>query len=230
VQIKNVLEELESNTSARIPITPNGIYTLNLNNNRYFNYTTSGLNTKTTASSDSQWKLVLAATEGTYYIQHHESGNYISEANSGKRAKAASNDVVQAIAFKLIDADAPGEFFIQTNDTELNLYNNANASNRIYAGIQNGTTAKWILTLIGVDDTRVSTLEEYAAPKIWARDGEIIINELNAGEIICVYDATGKLLTTATSTSSSITIQTGLAKGQIAIITLGAHSEKILMK
>ena len=228
VQIKNVLEELQSNTSARVPITPNGFYTIALSNNanRYFNYATAGLNTSTSTSSISQWKLAPATTEGTYYIQHRETGNYISEITSVQRAKATSNDVSQAIPFKLV-ADAPGQFFIQTYNTGLNLYNNT--TNRVYAGIQNGATAKWTLTLIEAEGTGVIT-QENPSPRIHAQSGQIVITGLTPGSTIYLYDAMGKQLTSTTATSSTITLQTGLAKGQTAIVVLGTHSEKILMK
>ena len=230
VQIKEVLEELQSNTSARVPITPNGFYTIALSNNanRYFNYATAGLNTSTSTSLISQWKLIPAATEDTYYIQHRETGNYISEATSGQRAKATSNDVSQAIPFKLI-ADAPGQFFIQTYNTGLNLYNNATAANRVYAGIQNGATAKWTLTLIEAEGTGVIT-QEKPSPKIYTQSGQIVIIGLTPGSPIYLYDSMGERLTSTTATSSTITLQTGLAKGQTAIVVLGTHSEKILMK
>ena len=228
VQIKNVLEELQSNTSARVPITPNGFYTITLSNNasRYLNYTTAGLNTSTSTSSVSQWKLAPATTEGTYYIQHRETGNYISEATSGQRAKATSNDVSQAIPFKLV-ADAPGHFFIQTYNTGLNLYNNE--TSRVYVGIQNGATAKWTLTLIEAEGTGVIT-QENPSPRIHAQSGQIVITGLTPGSTIYLYDAMGKQQTSTTATSSTITLQTGLAKGQTAIVVLGTHSEKILMK
>ena len=230
VQIKNVLEELQSNTSARVPITPNGFYTITLSNNasRYLNYTTAGLNTSTSTSSVSQWKLAPATTEGTYYIQHRETENYISEVTSGQRAKATSNDVSQAIPFKLV-ADAPGEFLIQTHNTELNLYYNSTASHRVYAGIQNGATAKWTLTLIEAEGTGVIT-QENPSPRIHAQSGQIVITGLTPGSTIYLYDAMGKQQTSTTATSSTITLQTGLAKGQTAIVVLGTHSEKILMK
>ena len=149
MQLKTAVECLSANSNAHIPISPECFYsiTLSSNNSRYIGTVTAGLNTSvlTEVTDNALWRLISTETPNTYYLQNRETGNYISIVQKGQRAKAASNNIAEAVAFKLIP-DAPGEFFIQhANTTELNLYNNSN--NRVLAGEQTGNNAKWMLRL-----------------------------------------------------------------------------------
>ncbi|MBR3859179.1 MAG: M60 family metallopeptidase, partial [Bacteroidaceae bacterium] len=142
--------QIQTNTSARVPFLADCFYSIALssNANRYMGTVTAGLNTSTPeeVTDNTQWKIVPSGVTGTYYIQNRETGNFISVAQKGQRAKAASSDIAEAVPFILIP-DAPGEFFIQHAETAgLNLYNNG-STNRVQAGEQTGNNAKWLLRL-----------------------------------------------------------------------------------
>ena len=142
---------IQRNAAARVPLFGDCFYsvTLSSNESRYMGTVAAGLNTTvlTEVTENAQWKLVPTGTTGTYYMQNRETGNYITVMQKEQRAKAASSDMAEAVAFKLIPADAPGEFFIQHAGTaDLNLYNNG-SNNRVQAGEQTGSNAKWMLRL-----------------------------------------------------------------------------------
>ena len=233
IQIKEVLNELLNDTSKRVPLNPKGIYSIAASSNasRYLKYLQSGLKAVTSqeVTSALQWRIVPAQTDSTYYIQSRETGNYISEVLSGKLVKALSSDVANAVEFKLA-TDAPGIFYLRANDTGLNLYYNVSASNKVYAGSSNGTSAKWTLTLVDVEDeTHVVALENSGLTML-VQDESIVINGLTAGNVVSIYDAMGRRLETTTATGSSIVIHTGLSKGEMAIVSVNGKSVKVLMK
>ena len=148
IQLKSAFESLLANDAFQTPLTPNCFYSITLSNNpsRHIGTVTAGLNTSvlTEATNNVQWRIIPAETAGTYYLQNRETGNYISVVQKGERTKAASSNIAEAVAFKLIVA-APGEFFIQHAETAgLNLYNNG-STNRVQAGEQTGSNAKWML-------------------------------------------------------------------------------------
>ena len=141
-----------ANTTSRVPLVPNCFYTLATSGNaeRYIGNANAGLKTaiETEVTFATQWRFVAAAEEGTYYIQHRETGKYITLASSGKRAKAESTDVTKAIAFRLVQ-DAPGEFFIEhAKNADIRLYNNANVGHQLFAGKQTSASAKWFVSLV----------------------------------------------------------------------------------
>ena len=150
IQLNTAITTLHGNHEARIPFMPECFYSIVLcsNANRYMGTVAAGLNTTvlTDATDNVQWRIVPGETAETCYLQNRETGNYITVMQQGQRAKAASSDIAEAVAFKLIP-DAPGEFFIQHAETaDLNLYNNG-SNNRVLAGEQTGNSAKWMLHL-----------------------------------------------------------------------------------
>ena len=147
------IAEIQESTSVRIPFASYCFYSLSVETNktlRYMSNTVSGfsstINEEEKAPKNMQWKFIDAETEGTYYVQHRATGNFITYVQSGKRVKAESNDIDKAVAFKLIP-DEPGSFLLQCADNEdLYLYNYT-INNQVYAGNQTGTNAKWSVTL-----------------------------------------------------------------------------------
>lgn len=149
--------KMQTQTHARIPFVPDCFYTVTLSSNasRYMGTVAAGLNATTTeeATDNAQWRFIpIEDTEtgeltDTYYIQNRETGYYISVANSGSRAKAEASSIAEAVKFKLV-ADAPGEFYIQRADNDnVNLYYTS-TQNRVMAGSQTSSSAKWELTLV----------------------------------------------------------------------------------
>ena len=166
-QIKNAIDALYANTSARVSIIPGSFYAMSVSNkpNQFFDNANAGLKTSANATDEIpdnlQWKFIEGKEKDTYYIQHRKSGNYISSLTSGKRAKAEASNIADAVAFIFV-SDTPGEFFIQAADDEnLRLYNSGQ-NNQVYAGNQTGANAKW--TILLTDDMlalpKASTEEE----------------------------------------------------------------------
>ena len=76
----------------------------------------------------------------------------------------------------------------------------------------------------GIDNAEASVLS------VQSRDGAIIINGLEEGSQVSVYSTMGTLMTTTTATNGSAIITTGLSKGNIAIVKVGAQCIKVQMK
>ena len=149
--------KMQTQTHARIPFVPDCFYTVTLSSNasRYMGTVAAGLNATTTeeATDNAQWRFIpiedaeTGELTDTYYIQNRETGYYISVANSGSRAKAEASSIAEAVKFKLVP-DAPGEFYIQRADNDnVNLYYTS-TQNRVMAGSQTSSSAKWELTLV----------------------------------------------------------------------------------
>lgn len=143
--------KMQTQTHARIPFVPDCFYTVTLSSNasRYMGTVAAGLNATTTeeATDNTQWRFIPSETGDTYYLQNRETGYYISDANSGSRAKAEASSVADAVEFRLV-ADAPGEFYIQRADNDnVNLYYTS-TQNRVMAGSTTSSSAKWELTLV----------------------------------------------------------------------------------
>ena len=138
-----------ANTAIRVPFVPHCYYSLATSGNgRYMDYATAGLKTSIAEEgvASQQWRLIAADEQDTYYIQHRETGNYITTATNNQRVKATSNDITKAVAFRLVP-DAPGEFYIQRADNaNINLYNYG-SGNQIYAAKNSTAAAKWILCI-----------------------------------------------------------------------------------
>ena len=149
--------KMQTQTHARIPFVPDCFYTVTLSSNasRYMGTVAAGLNATITeeATDNAQWRFIpiedaeTGELTDTYYLQNRETGYYISVANSGSRAKAEASSIAEAVKFKLV-ADAPGEFYIQRADNDnVNLYYTS-TQNRVMAGSQTSSSAKWELTLV----------------------------------------------------------------------------------
>ena len=154
MQLNSVISALYLNHEARISIVSNCYYSLGVSNKPNQNIDNANAGLKTVKNQEEgtplsmQWKFVNAETEGTYYIQHRVSGNYISEVTNGKRVKAEASSTANAVAFILVP-DSPGDFFIQAaNDETLRLYStNQNQNYQVCAGNQTGASAKWNILL-----------------------------------------------------------------------------------
>ena len=184
------LASLVSNVDARVTISDNCFYSIVASNDitLTMEYTTDGLKSSLLSGADfaSQWKFVPAAEEGTYYLQHRTTGNYISAANKGVRVKAKSTSVDKAVAFVFVPGEV-GEFLIQRADnSSINLYSSKESrkTKQILAGdlaTNNSTgSACWAITLMDDLDKLPET----------SNDSERItyyIQETASGENLCQY-------------------------------------------
>ena len=65
---------------------------------------------------------------------------------------------------------------------------------------------------------------------IQSLDGTIVINGLDEGTSVSVYDTNGIEIGKATATNNVANIQTSLQQGDIAIVKIGTKSVKVVMK
>ena len=151
-QVKDAIDALNANTSARVAFVPGSFYALSVSNkpSQYIDQANAGL--KTSAYEEEEipenlhWKFIEGKEKDTYYIQHRQSGYYISSLTANKRVKAEATKTEDAVSFTLIP-NAPGEFFIQSTENEsMRLYNNGQ-NNQVFAGNQTGANAKWTILL-----------------------------------------------------------------------------------
>ena len=155
--------KIEASTDTRVPFTPDCFYTITLSStaNRYMGTVTAGLNATLLeeVTYNAQWRVVPSEEEAIYYLQNRETGRYISAASSGSRAKAEASKITGAVKFKLV-ADAPGEFYIQRADNANVNLSFSSTQNRVNAGSQTGSGAKWTLTLVdnmlGLPETSIA--------------------------------------------------------------------------
>lgn len=167
--LDSTMAALLANEEARIAIADNCFYSLTVSDNvtQMIEYTTSGLKTTYMSGADhaSQWKLVPAVTEGSYYIQHRTTCNYISTAKKGVRVKANATSTDEALAFVFVPGEV-GEFLIQRSDNgNINLYSSKEKgkTKQIIAGDltenNNVGSALWAITmeddLTKIEDTTI---------------------------------------------------------------------------
>lgn len=144
---------LEANEMAKVPIYESSYYALsNLRyNNTALERTSSGLKVSTSRTPaedvDVHWIFVPTGTDNQYYLQHIESGMYISAATEGARVKAETTATDKAIAFNLVEVSA-GKFLIQNSDAT-NTYLACDASKNVIGSkdVAN-TTSHWNITLV----------------------------------------------------------------------------------
>ena len=147
MKLDSAINYLHNSPTARVPFIPGCFYSLSVSNNgRYIGYASVGLTTSAAeeATDELQWKFIPAGNDDTYYIQHRTTGKYITTAKQSELVKAASNDIAEAVAFRLV-IDGPGEFLIQHADQEdNNLYTSNALVNMVYM-TKNG--CKWTISM-----------------------------------------------------------------------------------
>ena len=134
----------------RVPFTPNCYYSFATSENVAYRIgvSTAGLNTSTKEGDNVEWKIVPAATEGTYYLQNRETSKYISVVDANKRAKAEASDMSGAAIIKFV-SDAPGDVYVKTASGH-NLYSRVvNGTQRtVNVGDEDGERAMWTILLV----------------------------------------------------------------------------------
>ena len=154
--VDSAITALLANPDARVPISSFGYYSITLSNNPLYSiaYDAAGLRTKAddpATAMTSQWEFVASSQPDTYYLRNRSTSYYITSAQNGLRIKAASNDIADAVEFKLIFGE-PGEWIIQRADNpDINIYNST-AERRVMAGnVPANTSAAsiwWTLTMV----------------------------------------------------------------------------------
>ena len=144
---------LETNSSAKVPIYESSYYALGSlrYNNTALERTSSGLKVSTSRTpaedADVHWMFVPTGVENQYYLQHIESGMYISTLPDNARAKAEATATSKAIAFNIIET-AEGKFLVQNSDAP-QIYLACDASkNVIGSKDMSNTTSQWSITLV----------------------------------------------------------------------------------
>lgn len=206
--------------------TDNGEYAYNSTSRNTLGRIISGIYKD--SEDDGYWfYFKQGSQEGKYTIYSYETGKAAVN-NSGKLFVNKNTEAYeftinldeQGIGFKISTDD--GNWYM-TGSTEM-------------AEINSNKSTTWklqrIRTISLVDDPSTNITEHQMNPMLVARaTGSLItIDGLTKGSIVNVYNTTGKLITTATATSSTMTIQTGLLPGNTAIITVGTHSFKVQIR
>ena len=89
-----------------------------------------------------------------------------------------------------------------------------------------------IRTINLVDDpsTNIADNEMGSTLMIHATEGSITVSGLTQGCVVNLYDVVGKLITTATATDYSVTLNTSSFKGKMAIVRVGSHCTKVMIR
>ena len=97
--------------------------------------------------------------------------------------------------------------------------------------INSEKSTTWKLQRIGtISLTNISENKVGTTLTAHTAEGVIKIDGLTKGCVVKVYNTIGNLITKATATSSTMTINTGLPIGSTAIITAGTHCIKVQMR
>ena len=69
-----------------------------------------------------------------------------------------------------------------------------------------------------------------AAFSVQCKEGQFIISGLSKGTVVSLYDVVGKQVATATASEATVTINTSLSKGSIAILKIGGNCKKVYIE
>ena len=149
-QLDTTVTALLNNSKARVPMSSLGYYSIAVRNTPLYSiaYDAAGLRTKANdpaTSLTSQWEFVASSQPNIYYLRNRGTLNFITLVQNGSRVKAESNNITDAVPFKLINGE-PGELLIQhANNANINLYN---ATSNYVSGGTPSASAWWILTMV----------------------------------------------------------------------------------
>ena len=167
-----------------------------------------------------------------YFKQGSQEGKYTI--HNHKTEKAVVNDNNKLYVNK--DTEAC-QFAINLDEQGMGLNLSTEGGNWHMTGttemveINSEKSTTWKLQRIGtISLTNISENKVGTTLTAHTAEGVIKIDGLTKGCIINVYNAMGNLITTATATSSTMTINTGLPIGSTAIITAGTHCIKVQMR
>jgi hypothetical protein len=147
-------------------------------------------------------------------------------------SKLYVNKDTEAAEFTIsLDEEGIG-FNIATDDG--NWYMTGSGTEMVEISSDKSTTWKLqrIRTINLVDDpsTNIADNEMESTPMIHATEGSITVSGLTQGCVVNLYDVVGKLITTATATDYSVTLNTSSFKGKMAIVRVGSHCTKVMIR
>ena len=132
------------------PLIPDRLYSLSASNDTtsYIGNSNDGLIMHAYQAEEKplslRWRIVQAATEGTYHIQHFTTGRYLTALQSGTWAETDSCNKADAATFTL-ELVSPGEYYIQcTNNKSIRLHSE---NTMVYAKSSTDAGARWHLRL-----------------------------------------------------------------------------------
>jgi hypothetical protein len=100
-------------------------------------------------------------------------------------------------------------------------YENSDTVNATLCWIENGDSDE--------DDTTNIIKIPAVAVLVTSANGAVTVNCSLEGETVAVYTVDGTLVGSAAITNGSVTIQSGLSKGSVAIVKIGAKSVKVVV-
>lgn len=167
-----------------------------------------------------------------YFKQGSQEGKYTI--HNHKTEKAVVNDNNKLYVNK--DTEAC-QFAINLDEQGMGLNLSTEGGNWYMTGttemveINSEKSTTWKLQRIGtISLTNISENKVGTTLTAHTAEGVIKIDGLTKGCVVKVYNTMGNLITTATATSSTMTINTGLPIGSTAIITAGTHCIKVQMR
>lgn len=167
-----------------------------------------------------------------YFKQGSQEGKYTI--HNHKTEKAVVNDNNKLYVNK--DTEAC-QFAINLDEQGMGLNLSTEGGNWYMTGttemveINSEKSTTWKLQRIGtISLTNISENKVGTTLTAHTAEGVIKIDGLTKGCVVKVYNTMGNLITTATATSSTMTINTGLSTGSTAIITAGTHCIKVQMR
>ena len=167
-----------------------------------------------------------------YFKQGSQEGKYTI--HNHKTEKAVVNDNNKLYVNK--DTEAC-QFAINLDEQGMGLNLSTEGGNWHMTGttemveINSEKSTTWKLQRIGtISLTNISENKVGTTLTAHTAEGVIKIDGLTKGCVVKVYNTIGNLITKATATSSTMTINTGLPIGSTAIITAGTHCIKVQMR
>ena len=167
-----------------------------------------------------------------YFKQGSQEGKYTI--HNHKTEKAVVNDNNKLYVNK--DTEAC-QFAINLDEQGMGLNLSTEGGNWYMTGttemveINSEKSTTWKLQRIGtISLTNISENKVGTTLTAHTAEGVIKIDGLTKGCVVKVYNTIGNLITKATATSSTMTINTGLPIGSTAIITAGTHCIKVQMR
>ena len=209
-------------------------YLIRTDNGEYAYYKSSGRADKGRIASD-----IYESSEDTghwfYFKQGSQEGKYTIY--NYKTGKAVVNDNNKLFVNK--DANAC-EFTINLDEQGIGFNLSTEGGNWYMTGstevveINSAKSTTWKLqrtrTIDLVPPTNITENEMESPLIVHATEGAITIGGLAKGSLVSVYDIMGKLIATTTATDNYATINTGAFKGKVAIVKVGSHCIKVLMR
>ena len=165
--------------------------------------------------------------EGMYTIHNHKTGKAVTISNN----KLYIDKDTEAAEFAITLNE--GEQGLTLSATEGDWHVSEIGTKLLEVSAEKRTT--WKLLRVGTinpndDPSTDLENEKQIEPTVHTNEGIITIDGLTPNSRVCVYDMTGRIVTSTVSTNKSITLDLSSLKGKMAIITAGTYFTKMAIR